>query len=212
VELLLVFLVAAGALVPFVVWWQAPRRRLARAPEKLLGALEGGDRVRVRGVAQRAEGSLTTPFTGRRCIGFRAVVEELDDGTWTECFRVEDCRPFTLVADGAEARVEGPFLLGLEIDARSDDGLPRDELAAIIRQGAPWVSPSSGRRAVRYHEAALEDGDPIFVLGRASIVVDPRGYRDAPRAQPTLRIISGTPRDLTVVADEDQPGVLDPFG
>lgn len=88
----LIFAIVFGILggVPLVAgpifWWRQPARRarraLARVPQKRLGAVAEGDRARVLGVA-RSEGGLTSPITGRRCIGYRVDVEEWGENEGT---------------------------------------------------------------------------------------------------------------------------------
>jgi hypothetical protein len=197
------------------------RRRLSRAPEKPLGALVDGDVARMRCMALRAARRCEAPFSLRRCIGFRVTVEEYvtDDGhggggDWRNILEREECAVFDIGADGIEARVEGPFALAVEIDTRSADDaqmLPRD--AHVYETLGVALTTAFGRaRRLRYKEAALEIGDPIWVLGRVSVVVDPRGRRESIRGQPIMRVIRGTEREPVVLADEDVPGVLDRFG
>jgi hypothetical protein len=70
------------------------------------------------------------------------------------------------------ARIEGTVLMGLEFDTS--------------RLG--------------FHEAILQDGDPIWVLGRASLAVHPHGTRESTRGQPMVPVFRGTPQDPVVVA------------
>jgi hypothetical protein len=201
--------VVLAALGGALVRWLMPRRRarrlLARAEEKLLGAVVEGDHVRVRGVARRAEPTLVGRFSGRKCIGYRASVEENNGGDWLEIFRMERCGSFVLVAEGVEARVEGAFLLGLEIDHRVDGELPREAVDLLASYGVSQTDPSGRPRRLRYLEATLEDGDSIWVLGRARVVVDPRGQRESFRAQPVLRVFEGTKGDEVILADVEPP-------
>jgi hypothetical protein len=62
--------------------------------------------------------------------------------------------------------------------------------------------------AASIEEAILEEGDPVFVLGQASLAVDQRGQRETSRRQPMLRVITGSDRRPTVIADEHAPGDL----
>jgi hypothetical protein len=197
-----VFVVAAG-IVPIVAWWRSPSRRarrlLARVAEQSLGAVGDGERVRVRGVAVRATGNLEAPFTRRKCLGFLAIVEEQRNGTWNEILRIEECLPFIVAIDGFEARVEGPFFVGLDIDARGDALSP--PIRETIRAHGVTLSAWGWTLPLRFHESALEENDQIWVLGRASVVVDPRGQRQALRGLPIVRVFKGTAREPVVVAD-----------
>jgi hypothetical protein len=208
---LLPLLLVVPAIGGGLLWWWDPRRRarrlLARAGEKSLGAVVEGDRVRVLGTARRAQGRVNAQFSGRVCIAFRAVAELRMDTEWREVFRVEHSVPFVLAADGVEARVEGPFLLGLEIDHRHAEGELSQEVRDTLAKYGVATTDGSGRPLhLRCHEAALEDGDPIWVLGRARVAVDPRGQSDSLRGPPVLRFFEGTKRDPVILADEDSPG------
>jgi hypothetical protein len=207
----------AGSIATWV-WRRDPRRRarrlLTHGDGKPLGAIAQGERARVHGVVSRGEQTLEAPFTRRRCVAYRMIIEvwEQEDG-WREVSAGEESAPFELISEGIGARVEGPFLIGLEFDARSDDEpeLSARDAASFRRLGIELTDSFDRPRRLRYREAALEPGDPIWVLGRASVVVDPSGRRESPCGQPVKRVIRGTERDPVVIADEVQPGVLDSF-
>jgi hypothetical protein len=196
-----------------VAWWWDPRHRarrlLARAEEKPLAAVVEGDHVRVRGAARRVRGSLDAPFSGRKCFAFRAVVEQRHENSWTEILRLERVVPFALVANGVEARVEGPVLLGLEIDHRIEDELSLQARLTLIEHDVDITDDCDRPLRLRCLEAALEEGDPIWVLGRARVAVDPRGQIESLRGSPVLRVFEGTKRRPIVLADEDSPGKLE---
>ncbi|HVZ72288.1 MAG TPA: hypothetical protein VHJ20_07925 [Polyangia bacterium] len=209
-----VILGGAAALGSAVAWWRQPSRRARRALERVgevpLGALAEGERARVRGTARRSDDELIAPITARRCIGYRAVVEESDgNGHWKVVAREERCLAFDLAAEGLAARVEGPFLFGLNVDARA--ALPRPLPEAVLaRFGRDELSSNDvfGRlRTFRYQEALLEHGDPVWVLGRASITIDPRGQAASLRGPPLKPVLRGAAGEPTVLADEDQPGL-----
>jgi hypothetical protein len=145
-----------------------------------------------------------SPLTDRRCIGFSFRIDESIGGSWQVILEVDDCYPFELVADGALAQVKGPFVFGLEIDARGGDGAP---LATNVRETIerlcePRSGPWARERKLRFSEAILAEGDPIEVLGTVSVSVDPRGQRESARGQPLLRLIRGTPRHPTALVDD----------
>lgn len=213
------FIVGGTALVGAIatwVWWRDPRRRarrlLARADGKPLPALAEGERARVHGVVMRGDRALEAPFTGRRCVAYRMIAEVWEEeGGWREVAASEDAAPFELASEGVEARVEGPFLVGLEFDARSEKEREHSPRVASTyrRLGVDLIDSFDRPRRLRFREAALEPGDPVWVLGCASVVVDPSGRRESPRGQPVKRVIRGTKRDPVVIADEAAPGVLD---
>jgi hypothetical protein len=208
-------LVGLFVVVGGIAWWFEPRRRarrtMAGVREKRLGEIGEGDRFRVRGVARLGQGRRTSPITGRTCIGYRVVVEEEVKGNegnyWKPVVERTDCAPFELHAEGFAAQVDGPFLFGLERDEGNGDADAAPEiLDALERCGVSRVDDFGRPRRFRFMEARLEEGDPILVLGRASLSVDPRGQRDSARGQPILRVLGGTKREPTVLADEMWPG------
>jgi hypothetical protein len=208
---IIVLVSAILGIVSGLAWARDPKRRarglLARAEEKALAAVVEGDRVRVFGVARRERGTLTASFSGRPCIAFRAVVEEYQHDGWTEILRVEHSLPFVLVADGVEARVDGSFFLGVEIDHRREDELTQEMIDTLVRHGVAATDSWGRPRQLRSLEAAIEHGDSIWVFGRARVSIDRRGKSEALRGPPVLRVFEGTKRDPVILADELSPGV-----
>jgi hypothetical protein len=205
------FLGVPWAIGAGIVWWRQPSRRarrlLARAPEKALVDVVEGQLVRVRGKVRAAGALVETPFGGRKCIGFRAVAEEKEMETWwKEVVRLQECAPFLLSADGVEASVEGPFFVGLDVDFRSGEHLLKEQLDTLAKHGVRAHADRGRRRSLRFHEAVLEDGDPVWVVGRVRIAVDPRGQSESLRGPPVLRVLEGTKRAPVVVADQESRG------
>jgi len=212
IELVFFGIVAVFLCAGAVAWLLEPRRRahraLSGAAEKRLGAIGAGDRVRVRGVARRGQERRISPITGRECIGYRVVVDERLEEQWRTVLEKADCAPFELHAEGFTAQVDGPFLFGLEMDeGREDADVAPGILDSLERYGVSRVDEFGRTRKFRLVEARLEEGDPIHVLGRAALSVDQRGHRESPRGLPILRVISGTEREPTVLADAELPGV-----
>jgi hypothetical protein len=58
------------------------------------------------------------------------------------------------------------------------------------------------KRELRFREARLEQNEVIWASGCAEIAVDPRGERDTLRGLPMRRLLHGTAREPTVLADE----------
>jgi hypothetical protein len=166
-------LAAIGGLGAFAVWWSHP----AREARRLLAETPE------KRIPELAEGEqVRVRGVARRGAELKiALLSErrcigyrmVSDGSQKGgVTEWVDCAPFELVADGAVARVEGTVLMGLELD--------------------------TGK--LGFYEAILQDGDPIWVRGRASLLVDPRGTRDGTRGQPMLPVFRGTPQDPVVLA------------
>jgi hypothetical protein len=178
---------------------------LAGSPEKTLGEVLEGELVLVRGVARPAGRLLDAPFSGRKCIAFRAVVEADEDMGWKELLRFDECPPFFVSADGAEASVEGQVFVGLKLDLRIE-GPPTEANKETLRKlGIGLVDIKGKRRPVRFFEAILADGEAIWVRGRVRIGVDSRGSSQELRGPPLLRVFEGTKQQPVVITDEERP-------
>jgi hypothetical protein len=204
---------ASWALGKVVKWWRRPNRRarrmLAGFEAKSLAAVVEGEVALVRGVAHRAQALLDAPFSGRKCIGYRAVIEADEDLGWNEIYRFEECPPFLLSADGAEASVEGPFLVGLKLDLRIE-GPPTDANKETLRKlGIGLVDRRGKRLSVRFFEGVLQEGESIWVRGRVRTTVDARGRSEELRGPPILRVFEGTKGQPVVLTDEENPGKID---
>jgi hypothetical protein len=163
---------------------QVPRR---------LSDVASGTRARLDGIVRQRGAGLTSPFTGKRCVGYVYEADERGSEGWTEAHRQSECAPFDVLVDGEVARVEGPFVLGLPL--ATDDGstdVSEAMRAALHRALVDTTLPWGGPRMFRYREAWLEDDQEISVLGEVTLE----------RAQPgsELRVIRGTHQNPVFVA------------
>jgi hypothetical protein len=172
-----------------LAWWMQPQRRarrvLERAPGKRLWDVRDGDRVRLTGFVRRLRETVVSPVTGRRCVGFRYVIEERSSsvGDWHVVAQESTCVAFELVEEGVEAVVEGPFLFGLDFDDRGDvwSNLPPGLFGVLERARVPLSGPFGGEKEFRFREAVLRPDDRD---DRGRSRRPPRGAaRPAPRAQ-----------------------------
>lgn len=177
------------------------RRGRAQVSVKSLRATRDGEWAHVVGVAVGRE-TLTSPLTGRPCLGYRYVIEAYEEDGSVEV-RAEDCVSFSLATDGIEAAVEGPFVFGCSlatVDREARSGL-RDILR---REGkAAWADRRDDRLSVR--EALLSANDQVAVVGQVSLEVHPQGERDSFRDPPTRRIVRGTSERPVLLADAFTP-------
>jgi hypothetical protein len=197
-----------------LAWWRQPRRlarrALERAPAKRLCEVRHGDRVRVTGVVRRLRELLVSPITGRRCVGYRYVIEaRASTGDWQVVAQESTCVAFELVDEGVDATVEGPFLFGLDFDDRGDvwANLPLGVFHVLERARVPLSGPFGGEKELRFREAALRPDDRIMVLGGVVIEVDRAGRREDLRGPPLARKIRGTASDPVALADADEDSV-----
>jgi len=195
-----------------LAWWMQPQRRarrvLEQAPGKRLWDVRDGDRVRLTGVVRRLRETVVSPVTGRRCVGFRYVIEERSSsvGDWHVVAQESTCVAFELVEEGFEATVEGPFLFGLDFDDRGDvwANLPPGLFGVLERARVPLSGPFGGEKEFRFREAVLRPDDRIMVLGVVAIEVDRAGRREELRGPPLARKIRGTAEDPVALADADE--------
>jgi hypothetical protein len=192
-------------------WWLEPRRRarraLAAAREVRLADVKNGDRVRVTGLAQALERSLTSPVGRRACIGFQLVVEEQapGDNDWRVALERSECTPFGVRDGAAEAVVVGPFMLGLDPDDRGDiwANLPPSLFALLEEARVPLTGMFGRDKSFRFREALLETGDRITVLGRVFLEPEPHGLREGLRGPPMRCAFKGSSAEPVVVSDAD---------
>lgn len=201
-----VVLVVGGALLLVAVrWWRDPvqvvRRGLSKVTRKALRATQDGEWAHVAGIARGRE-TLTSPLTGRECIGYRYVVEFYDEG-WLVVGRGGDCLPFRLADDGIETSVEGPFVFGLDlvlVDRAIQTGLQD-----VLRHPEDKARAKRGGDKVRAKETLLVEGGRLSLLGQVSLEVHPQGERESFRDPPTRRIIRGTAGRPVLLADALTP-------
>jgi hypothetical protein len=197
-----------------LAWWMEPTRRARRvldqAAARRLGDLHDGECGRFKGGARRLHETLVSPVTGRRCLGYRYVIEERVADSWNVVVWGGRCCPFELVDEDTEATVEGPFLFGLDFDDRGEvwANLPPGVFRVLEEAHVSLSGPFGGEREFRFREAVLRPADPIMVLGRVSIDVDPAGRRESFRGPPVRRVIRGSAREPIVLADADEEVAL----
>jgi hypothetical protein len=195
------FIVLRGA----VHWWRDPlrvvRRRLAKVPPKPLGATRDGEWAHVQGLVL-GRPTLTSPLTGRSCIGYRYVIDTGTKGA-SPLAQAGDCASFVLEADGFLASVEGPFEIGLDVAVVEHDA--RIGLRDVLKRARVPIWTEGEYKKLRAREALLSPDDRVALLGRVSLEVHPQGQRDSFRDQPIRRIIRGTSARPTLLATDVTP-------
>jgi len=197
-----------------LAWWMQPKRRARRALDRVatrfLGDVRHEEHARITGIARRLRETLVAPVTGRRCIGYRFVIEERGSEGWSVVAHGWRCVPFEVIDEGVEATVEGPFLFGLDFDDRGDvwANLPPGLFGLLEEARVSLSGPFGGEREFRFREAILRPADRIMLLGRVSIEVDAAGRREAFRGPPVRRVIRGSARHPIALADADEDVAL----
>jgi hypothetical protein len=203
------FLVAAMLAMYGVSRWLDPRRAARRAigavTRTAIAKLKEGERARVSGVVGAIEPVRTSPVGQHPCIGFRLTVERRRAGgsgeIWHQVLQRESCQPFWIRDETGEAIVEGPFLLGLDVDNSAWAGLPA-ALYKLLEEAQ--VQPFHGDDQLRFTEAILKPGDRITALGRAVREVSPEIRSAHSRELPMAWYVRGTENEPVALADVEE--------
>ena len=180
------------------------RRMVARERNVPIVSVEQGARVKVTGVVSAIEPLMDSPIDRQPCIGFRLVTIGLygrgdnqpGDGTARrETVETSACARFAIEDDTGTAYIEGPFLVGLDLDG--EWSVPITQFSHEVVQRFQL----SGAWAFVYREGRLTAGDRVSVVGRASMEVDPAGARVGDRSPPVLTILRGSTDEPVIVAD-----------
>jgi hypothetical protein len=202
---------AVGALLappaPVVPLEEAPpargpsRRTIEKRESTSIAALEEGGSAKIRGVAAAREPLLTSPVSGRACIGYRITIHQrkavhVEDGVLV--VRREAWPSFLLTDDTGTAAVEGPFSILLDPDDGAWASLPPSVYALLEEAKVPL------EKEFVFRETLLAPGDRVAVLGRPSLEIDPAG-RGSFREPPRLYVLRGSEDEPTAVIDDEEP-------
>lgn len=184
--------------------WRDPRKRARRAIEgeqdTPIRELADGDFARVTGKVAALHPLQLSPVDQRPCIGFRLVVgtairSDPSNG-FAQVLVRESCLPFSVSDETGTALVEGPFLIGLDVDDASWTALPPTLFKVLEDAGVP-----SNLTNLRFSEAFLLPGDRVTVLGSVHVSVHPAGKRRTFRDPPMMPRIVGTAEAPVVLRD-----------
>jgi hypothetical protein len=199
--------------------WEAVKSALYRMPRAPIAEIVGGV-VRVVGQVKPCGEAKRAPMSGRLCVAFELVVEEMrSSGRWKEILVHSQAGSF-LVTEEKEmtaALVEPAGYLGFALmaTAQPESGWAQAAAAehAIISEllraegigEDPWVS-------FRYRETVLEVGATVSIGGLATREVRPEGERGHLRAPTEMVVFHGTSAEPVRISDEvflieEVPGV-----
>jgi hypothetical protein len=203
--------IAAAAAAGLLLGWSPrgqARRALKTMKESRLADVKDGERARVTGVVAALDRTLTSPISGRSCVGFHVRVEQVNAVgiDWHTVIVQSDVIPFKVIDGGIEARVEGPVFLMLDTDDRGDlwANLPPSVFELLERNHIAIQGPFT-KKELRFEEALLVPGDRVIVGARVTVDPSPDGAREGHRAVPLRYTFRGEERAPVVVADADDP-------
>ena len=171
-------------------------RRIADTGTSSISSLAAGE-VRIAGIVEAAELTLTSPLQSRPCIYYRASIRDDDDGSDLEADFFEERGVGFLVRDATgtirifprHARWDAPIRYAsstgpfgalppdLHLRTGSATGMAEEDRAAAVARlltvqpaTSDAVDPALGDTSGgrrRYEEARLAPGDAVTILGRA---------------------------------------------
>ena len=190
-------------------------RRRARRTERALAARqrtwigEANGPVRVTGRIRRDAKLLEAPLSGRRCVVYELVIDELSSGApslWQRLLDLRQACPFLLEDDSGTARVEpaGPGFVALIHDRVGvTSGIyPGNHLELSKVMESCGILPMTwlGRwRPLRYAEGVLELGELVTVGGNGAREIDPGGERPSVRSLPQRLIMRGSEEEPLLI-------------
>ena len=190
-------------------------RRRARRTERALAARqrtwisEAHGPVRVTGRIHRDAKLLEAPLSGRPCVAYELVIDELSSGSpslWQRFLDLRQACPFLLEDDSSTARIDtaGPGFVALIHDRVGvTSGIyPGNHLELSMVLESCGVLPMTwlGRwRPLRYAEGVLEPGELVTVGGHGAREIDPGGDRPSVRSPPQRLVIRGSEEEPLLI-------------
>jgi hypothetical protein len=173
------------------------RRSIARMKTTAIAALREGERAKVCGVVAAREPLVTSPISGRACVGYRVVIDDTShDPTliWDPVVSREDWPPFLVTDETGTVAVQGPLEM-LVWPSNGGQNLPPSAYELLAADGVR-MRDLLRPRTFWFRETMLKVGDRVRVVGRASPWTDAAGRRT----------LSGSWDEPTVVLDDDAAG------
>jgi hypothetical protein len=178
------------------------RREIERQETTVIAALRDGERAKVQGVVGAREPLLTSPISGRACIGYRVVIERLAHGS-PPVVRREAWTSFLVTDDTGTAAAHGPFSILLDPDDGAWAALPPNVYALLEEAGVPVSDMFSRKEEFRFKETLLEPGDRVTVVGLPSLEIDQHG-RGSFRSPPRLFVLRGSDEEPVAVTEDEE--------
>jgi hypothetical protein len=179
------------------------RRSIGRMKTTAIAALQAGERAKVCGVVTAREPLVTSPISGRDCVGYRVVIDDTSHDptlSWDPVVSREAWPSFLVTDETGPVAVQGPLEM-LVWPCSGGETLPAGASALLAADGVRMWDLLR-RRTFWFRETLLKVGDRVRVVGRPSLEIDPAG-RGSFREPPRLQFMRGTLDEPVVVLDED---------
>lgn len=149
---------------------------------------ESGDTVALEGTVRAIDGDvLESPLEEEPCVAYEYLVERYSGDSWSMTDEGEDRRPFVLDDGTATAYVD---LEGADTSFSSEfvKGIDRHDLP----DGVGGAKNVAGMR--RYREGRIEDGDTVYVEGKATTPASRADLEFTPEPDDDLFVSNDTKR------------------
>ncbi len=192
------------------------RKLLARMRPEVIEKLADGKAAAIRGrVAVADDGELRAPLSGRPCVYWRIVIDEVGAKDFVQLGHQEQGVPFLVTSDAGTARViperarvaVKPYEVSTQMPSALHHertvGTHPDPLVALAQQIIKH-KPNHWTTTLRVREYAITAGQPIIVSGFVTLEANPDGARDVQgyRADLPMRpVISGSRRVRLLIGD-----------
>jgi len=197
----ILMVVLAGINAYFVLRKSRDPRELARqafrrAKSGPIGQIKDGEWVKVTGTVGAVGAMMTSPSTGRECIGFWSEVDSVDQNT-VVTKKEGRCGPFSVSDDTGQVIALGPFMLTFGIEQERSPA-PKDvEFLQRIGMAMDGVLKDG-----KVREVLLRPGDRVSVFGLAFLEPDAAAPAAGLRSPGLVRHLRGS---------DDRPIVLGPW-
>jgi hypothetical protein len=195
---------------------QRARRALKELRRTGMRNAREGERCKIVGRLEYADGPLLAPFTARECACYSVRIHHDDTGQ-REFLREDRCGDFLLRdEDGTYALVRGTAAqVVVTKDAHFRSLAPLTAIWPKLEEPPPRVEAFLNERGksmkgfftktLRFDEGVLQAGELVAVIGVAKWEVNPHprasgGYREAPK----LLTFTGSAEDPLIISDDPE--------
>ena len=182
------------------------RRAIAERANTAIAALRESapaKLAKITGVVSAREPLLTSPISGRACVGYRITIHQRPEAhpehQGVLVVRREAWPSFLVNDDTGTVVAEGPFSILLDPDDGGWTNLPAS-VYALLQEANVRLD-----KEFAFRETLLAPGNRVALVGRPSLEVDPAGQSSL-REPPQLYVFRGSEAEPVALID-DEPAV-----